>query len=74
MRDTDPRLDALASRTERWFANRKRDRKPGAGLAPDLKIAQLIAALAGVSSPGWDRLQELAKKREEGTSKGSARR
>jgi DNA-binding transcriptional MerR regulator len=71
---TDPRLDALASRTQRWFANRKRDRKPGAELAPDLKIAQLIAALAGVSSPAWDRLNELAKKRKEVTSKGSARR
>ncbi len=59
----DPRLVALADRTERWMVSRNgtlatRDRP-----AMDPAIAQLVAASAGVSSPAWDRLSEIARER-----------
>jgi DNA-binding transcriptional MerR regulator len=63
----DPRLEALADRSERWFARR------GAGLtnrkqpAPDPGIVQLIATSTGSSSPAWDRLKEIARERKAGS-------
>ena len=63
----DPRLEALAARSRRWFA-----RQGGAALtsrkqpAPDPGIAQLIASSTGSSSPAWDRLKEIAKERKGG--------
>jgi DNA-binding transcriptional MerR regulator len=63
----DPRLEALADRSERWFV-----RQANAGLAsrkqpvPDPGIVQLIATSTGSSSPAWDRLKEIAKERTAG--------
>jgi DNA-binding transcriptional MerR regulator len=62
----DPRLDALAGRSEWWLFMR------GGGLpsrkqpAPDPGIVQLIATSTGSSSPAWDRLKEIAKERMAG--------
>src|ERR1700730_1547573 len=62
----DPRLDALAQRAERWFARRgdplTRRKQP----TPDPGLAQLIATSSGSSSPGWDRLKEIATERRGG--------
>jgi DNA-binding transcriptional MerR regulator len=58
----DPRLYALADRTQRWLAGRSSPRKGGAdGSIHDRAIAQLVATSAGASSPAWDRLTEIAK-------------
>src|ERR1700693_3009196 len=60
----DPRLEALADRSKRWFV-----RQGDAALtsrkqpAADPGIAQLIATSTGSSSPAWDRLKEIAKER-----------
>ena len=60
----DPRLEALAERSERWFAGQRgiapTSRKQP---APDQGIVQLIASSTGSSSPAWDRLKEIAKER-----------
>ena len=63
----DPRLEALADRSERWFVRR------GDGLthrkqAADPGIVRLIATSAGSSSPAWDRLKEIAKERAGGAT------
>ncbi len=63
----DPRLEALAERSRRWFARQgdaghKNSRQPAA----DPGIAQLIATSTGSSSPAWDRLKEIASERREG--------
>ncbi len=59
----DPRLEALADRSEQWFARRpaapSRRRQP----APDPGIARLIATSTGSSSPAWNRLKEIARER-----------
>jgi DNA-binding transcriptional MerR regulator len=59
----DPRLEALADRSELWLVRRSdgltRRKRP----APDPGIAQLIATSTGSSSPAWDRLKEIAKER-----------
>jgi DNA-binding transcriptional MerR regulator len=56
----DPRLHALAARTERWFAKQHKGPKVGERRIPDPAIAQLVATSAGVSSPAWDRLTEIS--------------
>jgi len=57
----DPRLPAVAERTQRWLA----DRSPrSAGETPnaiDPTVVALAATLTGHSSPAWDRLTELAQ-------------
>ena len=65
----DPRLEALADRSERWFSRQgnaplKSRKHP----APDPGIAQLIATSTGSSSPAWDRLKEIARERKAGSS------
>lgn len=55
----DPRLYALAARTQRWMADRSSNRELGGQSMQDPTIGKLIAA-AGVSSPAWDRLSEIA--------------
>jgi DNA-binding transcriptional MerR regulator len=60
----DPRLEALAGRSARWFATRgeataTRRKQPVA----DPGIVQLIAASTGSSSAAWDRLKEIAGER-----------
>ncbi|HEV2013311.1 MAG TPA: MerR family transcriptional regulator [Candidatus Dormibacteraeota bacterium] len=62
----DPRLSALATRTERWIANRHGRLKGGERSVQDPTIAQLVATLVGASSPAWDRLREIAKERKAG--------
>lgn len=62
----DPRLYALADRTQRWMANRHGRSDGGERPVPDPTIAQLVATSAGTSSPAWDRLTEIAKQRKAG--------
>lgn len=70
----DPRLYALADRSERWMGNRYGRLKGRKGLVQDPTIAQLVAASVGTSSPAWDRLNEIAKDREAGVTKGLGNR
>ena len=71
----DRRVYALAARTERWLVKRHRRPKDGEQSVIDPAIAQLVAASAGVSSPGWDRLKEIANEhRRAGQRRGSSRR
>ncbi len=62
----DPRLYALADRTERWIANWHGRLEGGELAVQDPAIAQLVATSAGASSPAWDRLTEIAKQRKAG--------
>jgi DNA-binding transcriptional MerR regulator len=67
----DPRLEALASRAERWLAKRHALRG-AAPAAVDPAVAQLAGIFAGGSSPAWDRLTDIAKERRlRVTSRGS---
>jgi DNA-binding transcriptional MerR regulator len=59
----DPRLYALADRSERWVAERSRRSPGGEQVVRDPVIAQLVTTAAGVSSPAWDRLTEIVKER-----------
>ena len=60
----DPRLHALAGRTERWFA--KRHRRLEGRPVQDPTIANLVVASVGTHSPAWDRLAEIARGRRGG--------
>ena len=62
----DPRLYALADRTQRWMADQSSKRAPGEQSRQDPTIVKLIAAASGVSSPAWDRMTELARERRPG--------
>ena len=62
----DPRLAALADRTQRWLANRHAMSRRGARPTPDPAIAQLVTASTDASSPAWDRLIEIARQRKAG--------
>jgi DNA-binding transcriptional MerR regulator len=57
----DPRLYALAERAQRWIANRHRRPEGGQWPVPDPAVVELVTTSAGVSSPAWDRLTEIAK-------------
>ena len=57
----DPRLYALADRTQRWLANRHGRYESAEWPVQDPAIAQLVTTSAGASSPAWDRLTEIAK-------------
>ncbi len=61
----DPRLHALADRTQRWIANRRSRFEGGESLVQvqDRAIARLVATSVGGLSPAWDRLTEIAKQR-----------
>jgi DNA-binding transcriptional MerR regulator len=59
----DPRLEALADRSERWFVRRGDTHTSGKQPTPDPGIVKLIATSTGSSSPAWDRLKEIAKER-----------
>lgn len=58
-RPDDPRLPALADRTQRWLATRSTRSTDGPPKAMDTTILALTATLTGPSSPAWDRLTEL---------------
>ncbi len=64
----DPRLYALAARTERWMAKRHGSRKGGVRSVQDPTVAQLVVTSVSMSSPAWDRLNEIAKERKAGTA------
>jgi DNA-binding transcriptional MerR regulator len=57
----DPRLYALAARSERWFAKRRGGLKGGEPSIQDRTLAELVATSVGASSPAWDRLTELGR-------------
>jgi DNA-binding transcriptional MerR regulator len=59
----DPRLEALAERSGRWLAGRRRGSKAGAPPVLDARIATLAGTGAGISSPAWTRLAEIAVER-----------
>jgi DNA-binding transcriptional MerR regulator len=60
----DPRLYALAERTQRWLANRHVRSEAEAPRPQDPTIARLAATSAGASSPAWDWLTEIAKQHQ----------
>src|ERR1700737_687216 len=62
----DPRLYALADRSQRWFADRSGRIEPRGQSMQDPTILKLIAASSGVSSPAWDRLAEIPQERRGG--------
>lgn len=66
----DPRIYALAERTERWIASRRGSVESVARPGQDSAIAKLVVKLVmtsvGVSSPAWSRLTEIAKQRQAG--------
>ena len=62
----DPRLSVLADRTARWMASRYGRSEGIPRSAQDPAIAELVTTPAGVSSPAWDRLTEIAKQRHAG--------
>jgi DNA-binding transcriptional MerR regulator len=57
----DPRLNALARRTQRWLANRHRRSKGNGRPDIDQTTAQLLQTSFGTTSPAWDRLAEIAR-------------
>ena len=65
----DPRLDALAERTERWFVRRGDGLTSGRQPTTNPGIVQLIATSSGASSPAWDRLKEIAHERKAAVTK-----
>ena len=67
----DPRLEALADRSERWLARRGARLSSGKQPAPAAGIVQLIATSTGSSSPAWDRLKEIARERHSAFSRPS---
>jgi DNA-binding transcriptional MerR regulator len=62
----DPRLHGLVDRSQRWLANRHRGRQGAATPGLDPAIAALVNTWVGVSSPAWDRLAEIARRRAAG--------
>ena len=60
----DRRLNALAVRTERWFAKRHDKLEGREGSVLDPTLAQLVATSVGMSSPAWDRIAEIGKERK----------
>jgi len=62
----DPRLDALADRTQRWLTSRHGRSEDAERAVPDPGIAQLVATSAGLWSPAWDRLTQIAGQRKAG--------
>jgi hypothetical protein len=60
----DPRLVALADRTQRWMADRPGTAEDAGQSVQDPAVAQLVATLAGTSSPAWRRLTEITEGRE----------
>jgi len=59
----DPRLDALADRTQRWITNRRGRVEGGERSDQAPTIAKFVVSSVGASSPAWDRLGEITKER-----------
>ncbi len=62
----DPRLYALADRTQRWLTNRHSRPEDTQRTVPDPAIVQLVTTSLGVSSPAWDRLTEIGMQQKAG--------
>jgi len=62
----DPRLYALADRSRRWLANRRGRSEGLERSTQDPAIAALVVTSLGVSSPAWERLGEIARRRAAG--------
>ena len=62
----DPRLYALADRSQRWVASRAKGLRGRTQSMQDPIMVKLIAASARGVSPAWDRLTEIAKERMAG--------
>jgi DNA-binding transcriptional MerR regulator len=61
----DPRLYALADRTERWLAHRRRSLEGRGRSIQDPTTAKFVTTSLG-ASPAWDRLTEIAEERMAG--------
>ena len=59
----DPRLYELAERTERWLVKRRGKLEGGEWSMQDSTLAQLVSTSVGASSPAWDRLTEIGKRK-----------
>jgi hypothetical protein len=59
----DPRLYALADRSERWLAVQRGGAGGEERPFQDPTIAKLLATSLGASSPAWDRLIEIGQER-----------
>lgn len=59
----DPRLYALADRTQRWLTNRPRTLEGAVQPVQNASIAQFVSTLVDASSPAWDRLIEIGRQR-----------
>ncbi len=68
----DPRLNALAERTQRWLAKRQGRSKRRKRSVQDPTITQLIATSFDETSPAWDRLAEIARQRSNSRRRASA--
>ncbi len=62
----DPRLVALADRSERWFTNGPVRREGRENAVRDPTIIQLIVRSFDGASPAWNRLAEIARQRKAG--------
>lgn len=65
----DPRLYALADRSQQWMANRHGRSMGSERMAVDPNITQLFAASFAATSPAWERLTEIAKQRRNGNDR-----
>jgi DNA-binding transcriptional MerR regulator len=63
----DPRLETLVDRTADFMARLTRQRQCGEWPTLDPAITQLVTTSAGVSSPAWDRISEVARERPAAT-------
>jgi len=60
----DPRLYALADRSQRWMANGQDSLEGRQVPVLNPAIAELVVTSVEASSPAWDRLNEIAKQRK----------
>jgi DNA-binding transcriptional MerR regulator len=59
----DPRLYALADRSQRWMASRSGKSKREEKAIPDPTIVKLVATSASPMSAAWDRLRQITRER-----------
>jgi len=57
----DPRLYALADRSQRWLVNRPRRFEGAEQPLQDASVAQFVSTSVDASSPAWNRLIEIAR-------------
>ena len=61
----EPRLEALADRSQRWLANRRRRVDGAVQPVQNASIAQFVSTSVEASSPAWDRLIEISRERND---------